>query len=439
MRKLILAFVALGAAVAFGASGSFASQASGVVNNDCSGGNVYFTFDDGPDPVSTPAVISALQQANITATFFIVGQRVGDPGGAAVLQQENAAGMSIQNHSWDHASFTGASTGTAPMTGDQVSAELNQANAAIFAAGVPYPTLYRPPYGDINSYDDLVARDMGLRIVMPWGDNIVDSQDWKGISAAQIDSNVINGYTDQFGHFKHGMQADSILSFHDGAQDTAPNTIAALPAIADQMNALHLCSSTNIRQDATGGQVPPPAPPEPANGGLVQNYSLEQLRVTGNHSEPVCFQQGGASPNSHNTNWSPTTDTHTGNVAERLDESNWQAGDAKLVLTQRQSEKSCLAPVTVGKTYTFWVWYKGDWVYQGPGLAKASIATYYLNAQNQWVYWQGGPLMPPTNGTWNLASFTSAPLPAGAQAVSFGLALQGNGTLITDDYAMAQN
>ena len=47
--------------------------------------------------------------------------------------------------------------------------------------------------------------------------------------------------------------------------------------------------------------------------------------------------------------------------------------------------------------------------------------------------------MPPTNGVWNLASFTSAALPAGAQAVSFGLALQGNGTLITDDYAMVGN
>jgi hypothetical protein len=46
------------------------------------------------------------------------------------------------------------------------------------------------------------------------------------------------------------------------------------------------------------------------------------------------------------------------------------------------------------------------------------------------------PLQPPS-ATWNLASVKTPPLPAGATGVSFGLAIQGIGTLITDDYALA--
>ena len=47
-------------------------------------------------------------------------------------------------------------------------------------------------------------------------------------------------------------------------------------------------------------------------------------------------------------------------------------------------------------------------------------------------------LVAPTTA-WNLAYFTSAPLPAGATAISFGLAITGVGTLTTDDYALAMN
>jgi hypothetical protein len=85
-----------------------------------------------------------------------------------------------------------------------------------------------------------------------------------------------------------------------------------------------------------------------------------------------------------------------------------------------------------------WVWYKGTWEYSGSSATKVSIASYYRNASGVWMYWQGSPLVSPSS-SWNLANFTSAPLPAGATAVSFGLAIQGNGNLTTDDYALAMN
>ena len=83
-----------------------------------------------------------------------------------------------------------------------------------------------------------------------------------------------------------------------------------------------------------------------------------------------------------------------------------------------------------------WAWYKGSWASSGRSATKVSIATYYRNAAGSWVYWQSSPLLAPTSA-WTLASFTSAPLPAGATAVSFGLAMSGAGTVTTDDYALA--
>jgi peptidoglycan/xylan/chitin deacetylase (PgdA/CDA1 family) len=408
------------------------------VANDCSAGYVSFTFDDGPG-VNTPAVLQALQGLNLNATFFVLGNKTAqDP---QTVASELAAGFSVQSHGYDHSSFTGASTGTAPLTDAQITDQLTRTSQAILDAGGASPTLYRPPYGDINAYDDLLARNLGYRIAMPWGTpngNIVDSRDWTGISPAQIAANVTMGFTLN-GNFYPGIKADSIVSMHDGEDLTTLNTIQALQIIVNYMNTNHLCSSTTIRPDATGGVVPPPAPPAPTSGNMVANASLETLRAKNSPAaEPICFQQAGANVASNIATWSLTSDAHSGSVAERVDVTNWSAGDRKLVLTQRQSESSCLAAVTPGRTYSMWVFYKGNWAYSGSNPTKVSIASYYRNASGVWTYWQGSPLVSPTP-FWNLAYFTSAPLPAGATAVSFGLAISGVGNLTTDDYAMSMN
>jgi len=416
-----------------------AAPAQAEINNDCSGGTVAFTFDDGPDG-STPAVVDQLVSLNMKAVFFVLGSKLDTEAGRATLRDMAAKGFEIGNHTYDHQSWTGASTGTAPLTEAQVTSELEKGSDAIVAAGLPKPTLYRPPYGDVNSFDDNVAQHLGYRIVMPSGTptgNIVDSRDWTGISTAQIASNVINGYTNN-GYTYPGIKDGSIVSMHDGQGQVSLNAAAALPSIVDYMNTNHLCSTASIRPDATGGYVPAPAPTPPTSGNLVQNASLEQLRNANTPaSDPVCFQQAGASTANNSAVWSQTSDAHSGVVAEKVAVSRWTAGDRKLVLTQRGSESSCLTAVTPGSQYSMWVWYKGDWAYQGPSVTKVSIATYYKDAAGAWVYWQSSPLVPPSS-TWSLAYFKSSPLPAGATAVSYGLAISGVGTLTTDDYTMTK-
>src|SRR4051794_38727678 len=65
---------------------------------------VALTFDDGPDPLSTPSVLRLLERHNARATFFMVGAaayRHPD-----LVRQVAQAGHVIANHSWDHSSFT---------------------------------------------------------------------------------------------------------------------------------------------------------------------------------------------------------------------------------------------------------------------------------------------------------------------------------------------
>ncbi|MFL5925373.1 MAG: polysaccharide deacetylase family protein [Gaiellaceae bacterium] len=417
-----------------------ARAAATPAGSDCSGGYLSFTFDDGPGR-NTPAVLKTLDRLHVAATFFVNGDKLeASAANRRIMREELAHGFAVQNHTYDHASFTGASTGTRPLTDAQIRAELERASTAIMKAGAPRPTLYRPPYGAVNGYVDLVARHLGYRIVMPWGTpsgNIVDSLDWTGISPRTIAANVTNGYRKN-GHFYGGIRAGSIVSMHDG-DDTALNTIEALQTIVDAMNAKHLCSSSAIRADATGGIVPAPAPPEPKAGNLVQNPSLEALEPSASSSaeaEAVCFQHAGAKLGRNGATWSLTSDAHSGSVAQRVDVRSWHGGDRKLVVTQRRVEKSCLAAVTPGRRYSMWAWYKGRWAYSGPAPTKVSMVTYYRRASGGWIYWQSSPLLAPTS-SWNLASFTSAPLPAGATGVSFGLGISGRGTLTTDDYALA--
>ena len=227
-----------------------------VLANSCSAGYVTFTFDDGPD-VHTLALASELRAEHVPAVFFEIGDKVAaNPGITRILV---AHGFVIGDHTWDHKSLTGASTKTAPLTDAQARAELARASAAIVAAGAPKPTLWRAPYDDASQHDVSLATAQGLRLVMSYGvpasGNIADSQDWSGNSPASIATHVDSGYT-LHGVSYPGMRANTILSFHDGIP-SAVNTIKAIPVIVAWMNAHHLCATSTVRPDATGGILSP--------------------------------------------------------------------------------------------------------------------------------------------------------------------------------------
>jgi peptidoglycan-N-acetylglucosamine deacetylase len=105
--------------------------------NPCANGYVALTFDDGPDPRVTLALLGRLRHYRVRATFFVIGanaQRYPD-----IIRREAAEGHSVQDHTWSHPDLTTLSV-------DQAMSQINQGADAVAAAGLPRPTFYRPPY-----------------------------------------------------------------------------------------------------------------------------------------------------------------------------------------------------------------------------------------------------------------------------------------------------
>lgn len=62
--------------------------------------SVFLTFDDGPDPVSTPRVLDVLRAHDAQATFFVIGERAAAH--PELVRRILAEGHALGNHSWDH-------------------------------------------------------------------------------------------------------------------------------------------------------------------------------------------------------------------------------------------------------------------------------------------------------------------------------------------------
>jgi peptidoglycan/xylan/chitin deacetylase (PgdA/CDA1 family) len=117
---------------------------------------VALTFDDGPDPVTTPLLLERLAAHQAPATFFVTGRRAAAH--PDLIRAILAAGHTIGNHSYNHdtlAAFKGF---------DRIFAEIAQTQRLLTEMGVT-PLLFRPPVG--ITYPDLgkVLPRLGLTAV----------------------------------------------------------------------------------------------------------------------------------------------------------------------------------------------------------------------------------------------------------------------------------
>jgi peptidoglycan/xylan/chitin deacetylase (PgdA/CDA1 family) len=126
---------------------------------------VWLTFDDGPDPQHTAAVLDALKAKRVIATFFVVGSRV-EKFGAELLRRARSEGHSIGNHSYSHGRLT-------TMSENEVECELVLTDRLI-AEFTGSDKLFRPPFGAANAKTDRVAERLGYRKLL-WE---VDTRDW---------------------------------------------------------------------------------------------------------------------------------------------------------------------------------------------------------------------------------------------------------------------
>ena len=117
---------------------------------------LYLTFDDGPDPASTPALLDTLAAHAAPATFFVLGKQVEQHPGLA--EQIVRAGHRIGLHGWTHAD---AWTTPRQTTLDA----FERAAALLDSLGVSAQDI-RPPYGRFTSALRRWCRETDRRLVL---------------------------------------------------------------------------------------------------------------------------------------------------------------------------------------------------------------------------------------------------------------------------------
>lgn len=140
----------------------------------CSGAGIYsgiyLSFDDGPDVNWTPRILDALAQAQMLATFFVVGKFA--MAAPQLVRRIAAAGHAIGNHTFQHRHPWLA-------TQHQVRQDLLDGAAAIAdVLGAPV-YLYRPPHGCVRRCMIEAAQRCAQYIVL-WS---LSARDWGALSS----------------------------------------------------------------------------------------------------------------------------------------------------------------------------------------------------------------------------------------------------------------
>ena len=189
-------------------------------------GMIALTFDDGPDPKWTPAILDILKQENVSATFFIIGKN-----GQAypdLLRRIVNEGHEIGNHTFTHPNL-----GEIPASLTEF--ELNATQRLIESVVGRSTVLFRPPYfGDAEADKPqevepaFQAQELGYLVV---GVRI-DPDDWKlPVTADEIVDRTLQRAMDN-----NSETRGQVVLLHDSGGDRSA-TIQALPKLIHELRA----------------------------------------------------------------------------------------------------------------------------------------------------------------------------------------------------------
>ena len=177
---------------------------------------VALTFDDGPHPQGTQAVLESLAAADARATFFLVGEQV--ERNASLAAEIVAAGHEVALHCHRHRNLL-------RLTPAQLRDDLRRALAAIGDSTAIAPRLYRPPYGIFTAAGLRLARQIGCE---PWLWTR-DGRDWRAKATAESIARRVT----------RRLRGGDVLLLHDSDAYSAPGswqrTARALPLVLDEV------------------------------------------------------------------------------------------------------------------------------------------------------------------------------------------------------------
>ena len=185
---------------------------------------VALTFDDGPHPQGTPAVLEILREANQHATFFLAGEQVERR--PALAAEIVVAGHRVELHCHRHRNQL-------RLTPKMLLDDAERGRAAIEEASGQAIADYRPPYGIFSGPGLAAIRGRGWRPVLwsRWG------RDWTRRATAE---SIARKATE-------GIRPGDIVLLHDAdfysARNSWERTASALPRILDELGMRGLKSS----------------------------------------------------------------------------------------------------------------------------------------------------------------------------------------------------
>jgi peptidoglycan-N-acetylglucosamine deacetylase len=175
---------------------------------------VALTFDDGPHPEGTPALLDLLGEANARATFFLVGEQVERwPGIAERIARE---GHAVALHGYRHRTLL-------RVPPPALASDLERGEQTVRDATGVVPTLYRPPYGIFSAAGLAIARRRGYTNLLwsRWG------HDWRSFTNGPKIADEVT----------RDLEPGDVLLLHDADHYNAPgswrNTLAAMPRILE--------------------------------------------------------------------------------------------------------------------------------------------------------------------------------------------------------------
>src|SRR5579864_5787160 len=175
---------------------------------------VALTFDDGPDPATTPAVLDRLDALGLRATFFCLGEHAAAHPG--LVAEAARRGHQVETHGFRHEHHFARLPGW-------VRDDLDRAVETMTGLGTR-PRWFRPPYGQATGPTLVEARRHGLSVVLwsAWG------REWDEPDAGAVARRVASG-----------LGRGSVVLLHDADVDSPEGSwrrgLDALGPIADAL------------------------------------------------------------------------------------------------------------------------------------------------------------------------------------------------------------
>lgn len=164
---------------------------------------IALTFDDGPNLVTTPEVLDLLEEYEVVASFFLIGDNI-NMNNMKVVERAYNMGCEINNHSKTHSDMT-------KMTAEDIQSEIDYTSKMIENIIGEAPKFFRPPYISVN---DTMYDSIDLTFICGHGCN-----DWENsVTAEQRAEKVLD------------FAADGVIVLmHDSAYNS--QTVEALKTI----------------------------------------------------------------------------------------------------------------------------------------------------------------------------------------------------------------